>query len=80
MLNVKCSKYYVINKYNYINTFVVIFSEKMVFSALDRIPYNTHLPEVHRFTQKYFLKRTLIRGKYNALASDHKLLLCSCNK
>jgi serine/threonine protein kinase len=43
----------------------------MAFSALDRIPYNTHLPEVHRFTQKYFLKRTLIRGKYNALASGY---------
>jgi len=40
----------------------------MAFCALDRIQYNTHLPEVQRFTQKYFLKRTILRGKYNAIA------------
>jgi len=43
----------------------------MAFCALDRIHYNTHLPEVQRFTQKYFLKRTLIRGKYNAVACGY---------
>lgn len=40
----------------------------MAYCALDRIQYHTHLPEVQRFTQKYFLKRTMVRGKYNAVA------------
>ena len=43
----------------------------MAFLALDRIQNNTHLPEVQRFTQKYYLKRTMLRGKYNALAYGH---------
>jgi serine/threonine protein kinase len=43
----------------------------MAFWALDRIQYNTHLPDVQRFTQKYYLKRTMLRGKYNALAYGH---------
>jgi len=43
----------------------------MAFCALDRIQYNTHLPEVQRFTQKYYLKRTLLRGKFNAIAYGH---------
>jgi serine/threonine protein kinase len=38
---------------------------------MDRIQYNTHLPEVQRFTQKYYLKRTLVRGQFNAVASGY---------
>lgn len=41
----------------------------MAHCALNRIEFNTHLPEVQQFCQKYFLKRTVIRGKYNAVAS-----------
>ena len=41
----------------------------MAFCALDRIKENTHLPEVRRFNRKYILTKTIIRGKYNALAS-----------
>lgn len=41
----------------------------MAYFALDGIQNNTHIPEVQRFTQKYFLKRTLIHGKKNSIAS-----------
>jgi len=40
----------------------------MAFCALDRIQFNSHLPEVQRFTDKYYLKKTLIRGEFNAVA------------
>jgi serine/threonine protein kinase len=41
----------------------------MAFCALDRIKENTHLPEVRRFNRKYILAKTMIRGKYHAIAS-----------
>jgi serine/threonine protein kinase len=43
----------------------------MASRALDSIQDNTHLPEVQRFTQKYILKRTLHRGKFNAQACGY---------
>jgi serine/threonine protein kinase len=35
------------------------------------IKNHTHMPEVHRFTQKYCLKQTLSRGKFNAVATGY---------
>ncbi len=41
----------------------------MACNAFINIEENAHLPEVERFTNKYYLKRTLISGNINAVAS-----------
>jgi len=41
---------------------------KMAFCALNNIQFSSHLPEVKRFTEKYYLKKTLIQGQFNAVA------------
>jgi serine/threonine protein kinase len=43
----------------------------MAHCALNTIEETTHLPEIQRFTQKYFLQRTLTRGTYNAVATGY---------
>jgi len=45
-----------------------VSDKKMAFCALDKIQFNSHLPEVKRFTEKYYLKKTIIQGQFNAVA------------
>jgi serine/threonine protein kinase len=45
--------------------------KKMSDQIFDKIQNHPNLSEVQRFTQKYYLRRTLTSGKFNAVASAH---------